>query len=79
MGGNAQNAWLIEILTGRDLDPERDFEGPDHTGYLDESEVRVLMGLMDLGFPFMARCDDRTIPSGPNAGAPWGDPDAIPF
>jgi hypothetical protein len=73
-GGNSRDSWLIEILTGLDLSPARDFEGPDHTGYLDEAEVRDLMGLIDLGFPFMARCDDKVIPSGPHAGQPWGDP-----
>jgi hypothetical protein len=32
------------------------------------------MGIIDLGFPYMARCDEKTIPSGPNAGLSWGDP-----
>jgi hypothetical protein len=79
LGGNAQDAWLIEILTGQDLEPERDFAGPDHTGYLDDAEVRLLVGIMDVGFPYMSRCDDRVIPSGPNAGEPWGDPEAIGY
>lgn len=79
LGGNSQDAWLIEILSGRDIDPDRDFKGPDHTGYFSDGEVRLLAGIMDVGFPFMARCDDTTIPSGPNAGHPWGDPEAIPY
>jgi hypothetical protein len=79
LGGNSQDAWLLEILTGRDIEPARDFTGPDHTGYLDEAEVRLLTGIMDVGFPYMTRCDDKTIPSGPNAGQPWGDPQAIPY
>ena len=74
IGGNSQNAWLIEILTGEDLDPVHTFEGLDHTQFLSESEIRTLRAVMDLGFPYTARCDDRTIISGPNAGLPWGDP-----
>lgn len=79
LGGNSQDAWILEILTGRDIDPDRDFSGPDHTAYLDEAEVRLLTGVLDVGFPYMTRCDDRTIPSGPNMGEPWGDPQAIPY
>ena len=74
IGGNSQNAWLIEILTGDDIDPHHIFEGLNHTNFLDESDIRVLRAVMDLGFPYTARCDDRIIPSGPNAGLPWGDP-----
>ena len=76
LGGNSHNAWLIEILTGRNLHPEKDFTGEDHTGFLSETEVRLLQGIMDVGLPFMTRCDDKTIPSGPNTGQPWGDPAA---
>ena len=79
LGGNSQDAWLLEILTGQDIDPDRDFTGPDHTGYLDEAEIRLLAGILDVGFPFMTRCDDKTIPTGPLAGLPWGDPEAIPY
>jgi hypothetical protein len=79
IGGNSQDAWLIEILTGRDVDPDRDFVGSDHTGYLDEAEIRLLTGIMDVGFPYMSRCDDTVIPSGPNAGEPWGDPEAVSY
>jgi hypothetical protein len=71
-GGNSRDAWLIEILTGRDVDPSLTFTGPDHTHYLTDLEVRELMGVMDVGFPFMAHCDDRTVPRGPHAGEPWG-------
>jgi len=79
LGGNSQDAWLLEILTGRDLDPDRDFTGSDHTGYLTEAEIRLLAGVMDVGFPYMTRCDDKTIPSGPNAGESWGDPYVHPY
>jgi hypothetical protein len=79
LGGNSQDAWLLEILTGHDIEPARDFSGPDHTAYLDEAEIRLLRGVLDVGFPYMTRCDDRTIPSGPNMGEPWGDPEAIPY
>jgi hypothetical protein len=79
LGGNSQNAWLLEILTGQDMDPEQTYTGADHTGFLSEAEVRLLSGIMDVGFPFMSRCDDKIIPSGPHAGQPWGDPEAIPY
>jgi hypothetical protein len=74
IGGNSSGSWLVEILSGRELSPQRDFTGPDHTGYFSEHELRDLMGLIDIGFPYMSRCDDRTVPSGPHAGLPWGDP-----
>lgn len=74
LGGLSSDAWLIEILTGRDLDPTRSFGGLDHTGFLDEAEAREVMAVIDVGFPYAARCDDRTVPSGPNAGQPWGEP-----
>jgi len=36
------------------------------------------MAVLDIGYPFMSRCGDRTIPASgtpsPNAGKPWGDP-----
>ena len=79
LGGNSKDAWLLEILTGRDLDPDRDFVGSDHTSYLTEGEIRLLAGVMDVGFPYMTRCDDKVIPSGPNAGADWGDPLSLPY
>ena len=40
IGGNSQNAWLIEILTGEDLDPQRNFEGLDHSQVLDEDSTQ---------------------------------------
>jgi hypothetical protein len=74
LGGNASDSFLVEVLTGRDLDPTRNFTGPDHRSFLTENEVRDVIAVIDLGFPFAARCDDRVIPSGPNAGEPWGAP-----
>jgi hypothetical protein len=56
------------------MDPTRSFGGPDHTAFLTENEIREIMAVIDVGFPYMARCDDRTVPSGPNAGQPWGTP-----
>ena len=61
------------------MDPTLTFAGPDHTGYLDEAEVRAIAAVIDVGFPFMAHCDDRLVPSGPHAGEPWGDVDVRPF
>ena len=73
-GRFSTTSFLLEVLSGQDLDPRQSFEGPDHTGYLDESELRRLMAVIDMGFPFMGSCTDRTVPEGPNAGEPWGDP-----
>ena len=72
-GDYARTSFLLEVLTGRDLDPRRDYSGPDHTNYLSEREVRMLIALIDNGFPYAARCADRVVPSGPNIGRPWGD------
>jgi hypothetical protein len=58
-GRNSKDAWLIEILTGQDIEPARDFMGPDHTGYLSEVEIRLVHAILDVGFPYMARCDDK--------------------
>ena len=72
-GGNSIRSWLIEILSGKDLSTIKSYEGVDHTGMLTEAQVRTLMAVIDAGYPYMARCDDKIIPSGPNAGLPWGD------
>jgi hypothetical protein len=74
LGGLSSDAWLIEILTGEDIDPVHEFSGLDHTGFLTPLEVREIRAVIDVGFVYMGRCDDRTVPSGPNAGKPWGDP-----
>ena len=74
LGGISSDAWLIEILSGKDLDPTRPFPALDHSKMLSDSEVREVMAVMDIGFPYMSRCDDKTISSGPNKGLPWGDP-----
>ena len=79
MGGSSSDSWLIEILTGRNIDPVRNFTGTtDHKPLLTPTEVRAFMAVIDVGFPYMTRCDDKLIPSGPNAGKPWGDPDITP-
>ena len=75
LGGNSSDSWLIEILTGLDLDPTRGPLKQDHTHYLTPNEIRDFMAVIDLGFPYTSRCDDRTVPEGPNAGLPWGDPE----
>jgi hypothetical protein len=74
LGGLSSDAWLIEILTGQDIDPVHQFTGTDHTGFLSNAEVREIEAVIDVGFPYMGRCDDRTVQTGPNAGKPWGDP-----
>ena len=73
LGGVSRDAWLVEVLTGKDLDP-RPLPGFDHTGMLSDVEVRELLAVIDVGFPYMSRCDDDTVPAGPNAGKAWGDP-----
>jgi len=73
-GSWSSTSYLLEVLTGRNLDPRRDFNGRDHTGMLSENELRSLMALIDNGFAYAADCDDRQVESGPNAGKPWGDP-----
>jgi hypothetical protein len=74
MGGVAQDSFLVEVLTGDDLDKTRAPGPTDHTKFVTEAEVRDIVSVIDVGFPYMARCDDKTIPSGPNAGKSWGEP-----
>jgi hypothetical protein len=74
LNGNSHDAWLIEILSGRDLDPTRTYTGSvDHTAMLTPPELQAFEAVIDLGWAYMTRCDDKTIPSGPHAGKPWGD------
>jgi hypothetical protein len=72
-GRFSDTSYLLEVLTGKDLST-RSYTGTDHSGMLGEDEVRLFMALIDNGMPFMARCSDRTVASGPNAGEPWGEP-----
>ena len=74
IGGVAQDSFLVEVLTGRDLDPTRAFTGTSHVGMLTEAEVRDVIAVIDVGFAYMATCDGKMVPSGPNAGKAWGDP-----
>jgi hypothetical protein len=74
IGGVAQDSWLVEILSGRDLDKNRGALSVDHKAFVTESELRDIISVIDVGFPFMATCDARTVPVGPNAGQPWGSP-----
>jgi hypothetical protein len=69
---NSSRSFLLEILTASDLD-EKSYTGAfDHTDVLTNNEVRNLMAVIDVGFPFMARCDDKVVPEGPNINEPWG-------
>ena len=43
---------------------------------MSEEEVRNLMAVIDVGFPFMASCEDVTLTSGPNTGLSYGDAEA---
>lgn len=73
--GNGARSYLMEVLTGLDHDARRTYAGAfDHRGLLDDRALRLLYAVMDVGLPFMARCEDRTVPEGPNAGRPWGEP-----
>ena len=72
--GNGARSYLMEVLTGLDHDARRTYTGAfDHRGLLDDGELRRLYAVMDVGLPFMARCGDRTVTSGPNAGQAWGE------
>ena len=78
-GRFSDTSFLLEVLTGNDLSQRHDFSGtPEeqaaHTSLLTEEEIRLLMAVIDNGMPFMATCADKIIPSGPNAGQPWGQP-----
>ena len=77
-GGNSRHSFLLEVLTGRDLDGTHDYVGMDHTAMLSAEELRTIAAVLDAGMPFTARCSDRTIPTGPNAGEPWGTPTTAP-
>jgi hypothetical protein len=77
-GGNSRHSFLLEVLTGEDLDTQHSYAGEDHTQMLSEEEIRSIAAVLDAGFPFTARCSDMTAESGPNAGEPWGAPNASP-
>lgn len=74
LGGNSSSSYLLEVLTGENLVEEKTYVGFDHTGLLNEQEEALVKAVIDIGFPYMSRCDDRVVPSGPNAGKFWGDP-----
>ncbi|MBK8188716.1 MAG: hypothetical protein IPK77_16500 [Cellvibrio sp.] len=73
---NSSRSYLMEVLTGENLDAGQNYAGTfNHVGLLTEDEVKTWMAVMDVGLPYMARCDEKTIPSGVHAGKPWGDID----
>ncbi|MDA8019123.1 MAG: hypothetical protein MPN21_16920 [Thermoanaerobaculia bacterium] len=81
-GRFSDSSSLLEVLTGVDLSKRHDLSGTpeeraEHASYLSEEEIRLLMAVIDYGMPFMATCADKIIPSGPNAGQPWGQPTEI--
>lgn len=78
LGGASSESFLLEVLTGRDLDPTQRYSGFDHTALLTPAELRTVMAVIDTGFAYMSRCDAAVAPSGPNAGLPWGDPVTVP-
>lgn len=43
-------SFLLEVLSGRDLDPRRDFDGPDDTGFVNDAELSQLVALSTMGF-----------------------------
>lgn len=48
----------------------------DYKALLTPAQIRTVAALIDVGFPYMTRCDDKLAPSGPNARKPWGEPSA---
>jgi hypothetical protein len=78
-GGNARSSFLLEVLTDIDLDPTNDYAGAfDHTELLSQADIRSVAAVLDAGFPYTARCDDKVIPSGTKAGGGWGQPISTP-
>ncbi len=76
-GSFAKTSYLLGVLTGQYLDPRKSYTGNyDHSSLLTAAEITTLKALIDNGFPYMARCDDKTITEGINTGLPWGDPQA---
>ena len=77
--GNSTRSYLMEVLTGREHDGTLDYDGAyDHTPLLNDDEVRMLYAVLDAGLPYVARCSDKNITAGPNAGEAWGEPSATP-
>lgn len=80
LGGISSDSGLIELLSGQNIDPKHNYLTPSvaHTGLLTNNEIRTIMAVLDVGYPFTSRCDDRIIAASgtpsPNAGKPWGDP-----
>ncbi|MGB0132699.1 hypothetical protein, partial [Dokdonella sp.] len=73
-GSFAKRSYLLEVLTGEDLDPRKQYTGTfNHSGLLTAQETISLKALIDNGFPYMSRCDDTTVQEGINSGLPWGD------
>lgn len=73
-GGDwSRTSYLLEVLTGRDLDSRNDYSGPDHSGLFSDQEIRQLMALIDNGFPYASECGSQQVSNGPNAGFAWGD------
>lgn len=74
-GSFAKTSYLLGVLMGENLDPRKTYTGSyDHSSLLTEQEIVSLKSLLDNGFPYMSKCDDKTIPEGINAGLNWGDP-----
>ena len=64
--GASSGSFLIEVLTGRNLDTAKAYVGAqNHVGMLTEAELRSLMAVIDVGMPYMAHCDDKLIRPGP--------------
>jgi hypothetical protein len=82
--GNASRSFLLEVLTGEDRDPRKDYAGAyDHRGLLDPRTLRTWAAVMDVGLPYAARCGEKLIPDvvdgPPHAGEPWGEAVATPW
>ena len=74
--GAARYSFLLEVLTGQNLDPNENYTGWNHTALLSEDELNAFKTVIDTGFPYMATCHDKVVESGPNAGEDWGDSQA---
>ncbi|MDB5037239.1 MAG: hypothetical protein JWQ35_767 [Bacteriovoracaceae bacterium] len=73
MGGISSLSYLISVLINQQLDKTKPLPKVDHSQWLTEDEKRIFMGVVDLGMPYMATCNEKIVQSGPYTGLSWGE------
>ena len=74
LGGYARDGYLMEVLTNdTSVFPGLDYKGRDHSKDLTPVELQAFKAVIDIGFPYMAKCSDKKITTGPNKGKDWCD------